>query len=114
MDSRCCRAKGTLLACAIESGALNAASGCPRRQAHAVVLQLPPALCAERAAARVGHEGGVGGPGAKRIVYNMAAQIRNAGLPSAPAEGVASVMVRAGACPAPTACLSRMLRAQKR
>ena len=60
-----------------------------------MVLQLPPALCAERAAARVGHEGGVGGPGAKRVTYNMAAQIRNAGPPSAPVEGIASVMVRA-------------------
>lgn len=79
----------------MKSSALIAPSGCSSRQAHAVVLQLPPATCAERAAARVGHEGGVEGASAKRVAYGMAAQIHNAGLPSAAAEGIASVMVRA-------------------
>ncbi|BDA45631.1 probable aprataxin at C-terminar half [Coccomyxa sp. Obi] len=63
------------------------------RQAHAVVLQLPAALCASRAAERVDHEGGLQGASAKSVVYRVASQIRSAGLPNAAAEGLSSVMV---------------------
>jgi hypothetical protein len=62
-------------------------------QAHAVVFQLPAAVCAERAAKRVDHEGGVCGASAKAVVYRMASQISKAGLPNAATEGLASVMV---------------------
>ncbi len=63
-----------------------------------MVLQLPAALCAARAAARVDHEGGLGGPGAKQTVHRMAAMIARAGLPSAASEGLASVMVGRASC----------------
>ena len=62
-------------------------------QAHAVVLQLPAAVCAARAAQRVDHEGGLEGPSAKSVVYRMASQITSAGLPNATTEGLSSVMV---------------------
>ena len=63
-------------------------------QAHALVLQLPAALCAGRAAERVDHEGGLQGASAKSVVYRVASQMRSAGLPDAAAEGLSSVMVR--------------------
>ncbi len=62
-------------------------------QAHALVLQLPAALCASRAAERVDHEGGLQGASAKSVVYRVASQMRSAGLPNAAAEGLSSVMV---------------------
>ena len=62
-------------------------------QAHAVVLKLPKELCAARAEARKDHEGGVEGPRAKPLVFQMVARADKAGLPSL-AEGLASVMVR--------------------
>lgn len=62
-------------------------------QAHAVVFELPAAVCAERAAKRIDHEGGVHGPSAKQVVYRMASQISKAGLPIAASEGLASIMV---------------------
>ena len=61
-------------------------------QAHAVVLGLPARVCAERAASRVGHEGGVQGAAAPRVVHMMHRQFVKAGPPST-AEGLASIMV---------------------
>jgi hypothetical protein len=46
---------------------------------HLLLLSLDPGLCARRAAARRGHEGGVEGGGAARVVWSMAAQARKAG-----------------------------------
>lgn len=62
-------------------------------QTHALVLDLPAKLCAERAAARVDHEGGLDGPGAKSAVYRLKSQLDKAGRPEA-SEGLTSVMVR--------------------
>ena len=56
-------------------------------------LDLPAQLCANRAAARVDHEGGLDGPGAKSAVYRLATQLAKAGRPHA-SEGLSSVMVR--------------------
>jgi aprataxin len=66
------------------------AAGAP---AHCVFLDLPAAACAARAAGRAAHEGGVQGPGARRIV-GMAARALAAepGPPSA-REGFASVLI---------------------
>ena len=61
-------------------------------QAHAVVLALPAKVCAGRAAARKGHEGGVQGPKAHRIVHMMYGQLTKAG-PVTKAEGLTSIMV---------------------
>ena len=63
------------------------------RQAHALALRLPEALCIERAMSRVDHEGGVDGPSAPAIVRRMNASIVRAGLPAI-AEGIASVSAR--------------------
>ena len=57
------------------------------------MLSLPAALCADRAAARVDHEGGLDGPSAKSVVHRMCNQLAKAGLPQI-SEGLASVMVR--------------------
>jgi aprataxin len=66
------------------------AAGAP---AHCVFLDLPAAACAARAAGRAAHEGGVQGPGARRIV-GMAARALAAepGPPSA-REGFSSVLI---------------------
>lgn len=56
--------------------ALAAAAGAA---CHCLVLGLPQALCLERAAGRKGHEGGVEGKGAARVVGQMAAQLKKAG-----------------------------------
>lgn len=61
-------------------------------QAHAIVLDLPTQLCANRAAARVDHEGGLDGPGAKSAVYRLGSQLVKAGRPQT-SEGLSSVMV---------------------
>ncbi|CAL5220154.1 g2117 [Coccomyxa viridis] len=61
-------------------------------EAHAIVLDLPTQLCANRAAARVDHEGGLDGPGAKSAVYRLGSQLAKAGRPQ-PSEGLSSVMV---------------------
>ena len=66
---------------------------CPLLQAHCVVLQLPQRLCVSRAAARVGHEGGVKPEQAQAVVGRMTAQMR----PPSPSEGVSSIMVRIAA-----------------
>ncbi len=63
-----------------------------------MVLQLPAALCAARAAQRVDHEGGLQGASAKSVVYRMASQMTSAGLPNAATEGLSSVMVRTYPC----------------
>ncbi|KAK9839930.1 hypothetical protein WJX74_000595 [Apatococcus lobatus] len=57
-------------------------------QAHCVVLQLPHRLCVSRAAARVGHEGGVTPEQAQAVVGRMTAQMR----PPSTSEGIASIM----------------------
>ena len=62
-------------------------------QAHAVVLGLPAKVCAGRAANRVGHEGGVQGASAPRVVHMMHRQFVKAGPPTR-TEGFASIMVR--------------------
>ena len=67
-------------------------------QAHAVVLDLPAKLCANRATKRVDHEGGLDGHKAKQAVYRMGSQLANAGPPRA-SEGLSSVMVRLCSCP---------------
>ena len=67
-------------------------------QAHAVVLDLPAKLCANRATNRVDHEGGLTGPKAKQAVYRMGSQLAKAGPPQA-SEGLSSVMVRIRSCP---------------
>lgn len=54
------------------------------------MLQLPQKLCVSRAAARVGHEGGVKPEQAQAVVGRMMAQMR---APSA-SEGLDSIMVR--------------------
>lgn len=56
------------------------------------MLGLPVKLCAGRAAHRKGHEGGVEGPSAPRVVQMMHAQLAKAGPPSK-AEGLTSIMV---------------------
>ena len=61
-------------------------------QAHAVVLGLPAKVCCGRAAARRGHEGGVEGPTALRVVQMMHSQLVKAGPPTR-AEGLTSIMV---------------------
>ena len=61
-------------------------------QAHAVVLGLPAKVCAGRAANRVGHEGGVEGSAAPRVVHMMHRLFVKAGPPTK-AEGFASIMV---------------------
>lgn len=61
-------------------------------QAHAVVLGLPAKVCAGRAANRVGHEGGVQGASAPRVVHMMHRQFVKAGPPTR-TEGFVSVMV---------------------
>ena len=61
-------------------------------QAHAVVLGLPAKVCAGRAANRVGHEGGVEGASAPRVVYMMHRLFVKAGPPTR-TEGFASIMV---------------------
>lgn len=66
-------------------------------QAHAVVLDLPAKLCANRATNRVDHEGGLDGPKAKQAVYRMGSQLAKAGPPQA-SEGLSSVMVRLRSC----------------
>ena len=65
-------------------------------QVHAVVLNLPKALCLQRARDRTGHEGNVEGAGAARVVGMMNAQFQKAGLPL-PSEGLASVLVSSSA-----------------
>ena len=62
-------------------------------QVHAVVLGLPAKLCAGRAANRVGHEGGVEGAAAPRVVHMMHRLFVKAGPPTT-TEGFASIMVR--------------------
>ncbi len=61
-------------------------------QAHAVVLDMPAALCAEQAVGRQQHEGGVEGEEAARISHSVATRMRNEG-PPAKAEGLCSVIV---------------------
>ena len=61
-------------------------------QAHAVVLGLPAKVCAGRAAKRVGHEGGVQGPSAPRVVHMMHSEFVKAGPPTR-TEGFISIMV---------------------
>jgi len=67
-------------------------------QVHAVILDLPAQLCANRAAGRVDHEGGLDGPGAKSAVYRLATQLAKAGRPQA-SEGLSSIMVRSPELP---------------
>ena len=62
-------------------------------QAHAVVLDIPAALCAEQAVARVQHEGGVEGKEAARISYSAASRLQKEGPPTK-AEGLSSILVR--------------------
>lgn len=67
-------------------------------QAHAVVLGLPVKVCVGRAARRVGHEGGLEGAAAPRVVHMMHSEFVKAGPPTK-MEGLASIMVRLyGAC----------------
>ena len=66
-------------------------------QAHIVVLALPAKVCAARAAARVGHEGGVQGPSAFRVTQTVHCAMAKAGPPIA-AEGLASIMVGSNCC----------------
>ncbi|KAK9830245.1 hypothetical protein WJX72_010530 [[Myrmecia] bisecta] len=61
-------------------------------QAHALVFKLPVALCAQRAQQRINHEGGVEGPRAAPLVYQISALAEKAGLPTR-AEGLFSMMV---------------------
>lgn len=68
------------VAAAAAAGAAAAAKPTQQQvQVHALVLDLPAALCAERAAARTQHEGGVQGPRAKRIVFSRVAALKRAG-----------------------------------
>ncbi|KAL3162367.1 hypothetical protein ABBQ32_010048 [Trebouxia sp. C0010 RCD-2024] len=67
---------------------LAAQLNCP---AHAVVLGLPAKVCADRAANRVGHEGGVQGAEAPRVVHMMNRLFVKAGPPTT-AEGLTSIM----------------------
>lgn len=62
-------------------------------QAHAVMLDLPANICAQQAAGRVDHEGGLQGPQALRMSNTMSAKLRREGPPSK-AEGFKSVIVR--------------------
>jgi hypothetical protein len=55
---------------------LAAAAGAP---CHCLVLGLQQQLCLARATARQGHEGGVQGKTAARVVGQMAAQLKKAG-----------------------------------
>lgn len=55
---------------------LAASLHCP---AHAVMLQLPAKTCLQRARDREGHEGGVQGKGAARVVSMMLGQLSKAG-----------------------------------
>ena len=61
-------------------------------QVHAVVLGLPAKVCAGRAANRVGHEGGVEGTAAPRVVHMMHRLFVKAGPPTR-SEGFTSIMV---------------------
>ena len=63
-------------------------------QAHALVLNLPAAICAAQASGRSGHEGGVEGPGAQQVSFSVCARLKREGPPSARAEGFQSVIVR--------------------
>ena len=63
-------------------------------QAHALVLNLPAAMCAAQASGRSGHEGGVEGPGAQQVSFSVCARLKREGPPSARAEGFQSVIVR--------------------
>ena len=57
-----------------------------------MVLDMPAALCAEQAVARVQHEGGVEGEEAARISHSVASRLRKEGPPTK-AEGLCSVLV---------------------
>lgn len=46
---------------------------------HALVLRLPAALCAQRAAERTDHEGRVEGKGSASVVCRMHGQLEKAG-----------------------------------
>lgn len=61
-------------------------------QAHAVALGLPVKVCVGRAARRVGHEGGLEGAAAPRVVHMMQREFDKAGPPTR-TEGLASIMV---------------------
>ena len=58
---------------------------------HCVFFNLPVKECGVRAAQRQGHEGGVQGPGAYRIVGMMQKELTNGGPPTM-AEGFSSIM----------------------
>ena len=60
-------------------------------QAHALVLQLDANLCARRAEARQGHEGGLEGAGARTASQRLSAQLRKD--PPTMDEEFASIMV---------------------
>ena len=54
---------------------------------HALVLDRPPAECAERACARTSHEGGLLGPPALAVVSRMATELEAVGGPPTAAGG---------------------------
>lgn len=64
--------------------------GCP---VLALVLALPLETCLARAVGRMGHEGGIQGQMAERIVQITGANLRKAGLPKT-SEGIDAVAVR--------------------
>lgn len=69
--------------------------------AHCLVLQLDTSLCVSRAAGRQGHEGGVEGKSAARVVHQMAGLMKKAGVcMCGGGGGMAGVAAKCAACKA--------------